>query len=153
MSRSPQPLIQHLLELRRRLLKSLAVIAILFLGLIYFANDLYHLLALPLLEQMPHGGQMIATDVTTPFVIPMKLTLYVALFASIPYLLYQLWAYVAPGLYQHERRLVLPLVVGSAVLFYAGMAFAYFVVCPLLFTFFATIAPQGSPWPPTLPAT
>ena len=143
MSRSPQPLIQHLLELRRRLLKSLAVIAILFLGLIYFANDLYHLLALPLLEQMPHGGQMIATDVTTPFVIPMKLTLYVALFASIPYLLYQLWAYVAPGLYQHERRLVLPLVVGSAVLFYAGMAFAYFVVCPLLFTFFATIAPQG----------
>lgn len=143
MSRSPQPLIQHLLELRRRLLKSLAVIAILFLGLIYFANDLYHLLALPLLEQMPHGGQMIATDVTTPFVIPMKLTLYVALFASIPYMLYQLWAYVAPGLYQHERRLVLPLVVGSAVLFYAGMAFAYFVVCPLLFTFFATIAPQG----------
>ncbi|MFC3913487.1 twin-arginine translocase subunit TatC [Pseudaeromonas sharmana] len=143
MSRSPQPLIQHLLELRRRALKSLAVIAILFLGLIYFANDLYYLLALPLLEQMPHGGQMIATDVTTPFVIPMKLTLYVALLLAIPYLLYQLWAYVAPGLYQHERRLVLPLVIGSAVLFYAGMAFAYFVVCPLLFTFFTAIAPQG----------
>ena len=102
----------HLLELRRRLLRSLAAVAALFVVLIYFANDIYHLLALPLLRNMPSGAQMIATDVTTPFVIPMKLTLYVALFASIPYLLYQLWAYVAPGLYQHERRLVLPLVVG-----------------------------------------
>ncbi|MBP8221226.1 MAG: twin-arginine translocase subunit TatC [Aeromonadaceae bacterium] len=138
-----QPLISHLLELRRRLLRSLAAVAALFVVLIYFANDIYHLLALPLLRNMPSGAQMIATDVTTPFMIPMKLTLYVALFVAIPYVLYQIWAFVAPGLYQHERKMVLPLVVASTGLYYLGMLFAYFVVFPMVFSFFAQTAPEG----------
>ncbi|MGL4205203.1 MAG: twin-arginine translocase subunit TatC [Aeromonadaceae bacterium] len=143
MSQRQQPLIAHLLELRRRLLRAVAAVALLFFALLFFANDIYHMLALPLLQSLPQGAQMIATDVATPFVIPMKLTLYVSLFLAIPYVLYQIWAFVAPGLYQHERRLVLPLVVASASLFYAGMAFAYFVVFPMVFSFFASTAPEG----------
>jgi sec-independent protein translocase protein TatC len=143
MTPSQQPLITHMLELRRRLLRSVAAVGVLFLLLIYFANDIYHLLALPLLQSMPSGTQMIATDVTTPFLIPMKLTLYVALFVAIPYVLFQLWAFVAPGLYQHERKLVLPLVIASTGLYYLGMLFAYFVVFPMMFSFFANTAPEG----------
>ncbi len=143
MSEHQQPLISHLLELRRRLLKALGAVLLLFLLLIGFANDIYHLMAAPLLQALPKGAQMIATDVATPFLIPMKVTLYVALFISIPYVLYQIWAFVAPALYAKERQLVLPLVVASASLFYLGMAFAYFVVFPLLFAFFTSTTPEG----------
>lgn len=143
MSDAATPLIRHLLELRRRLLWSLGVVAVLFLLLLPWANGLYHQLALPLLRSLPSGGQMIATDITTPFMIPIKLTFHVALFISIPWLLWQLWAFVAPGLYLHERKLILPLVISSAALFYLGMAFAYWVVCPLLFAFLVATAPQG----------
>ena len=143
MSDTATPLIRHLLELRRRLLWSLGVVAVLFLLLLPWANGLYHQLALPLLRSLPSGGQMIATDITTPFMIPIKLTFHVALFVSIPWLLWQLWAFVAPGLYLHERKLILPLVISSAALFYLGMAFAYWVVCPLLFAFLVSTAPQG----------
>jgi sec-independent protein translocase protein TatC len=111
--------------------------------LISFANQIYHLLAAPLLAALPKGAQMIATDVATPFLIPMKLTLYVSLLLAIPYVLYQVWAFIAPALYEKERRMVLPLVVASTALFYLGMAFAYFVVFPLLFAFFSSTAPQG----------
>ena len=143
MSENQQPLITHLLELRRRLLKAVGAILLLFLVLISFANQIYHLLAAPLLAAMPKGAQMIATDVATPFLIPMKLTLYVSLLLAIPYVLYQVWAFIAPALYEKERRMVLPLVVASTALFYLGMAFAYFVVFPLLFAFFSSTAPQG----------
>ncbi len=143
MSENQQPLITHLLELRRRLLKAVGAILLLFLLLISFANQIYHLLAAPLLAALPKGAQMIATDVATPFLIPMKLTLYVSLLLAIPYVLYQVWAFIAPALYEKERRMVLPLVVASTALFYLGMAFAYFVVFPLLFAFFSSTAPQG----------
>lgn len=143
MTESQQPLIQHLIELRSRLLRAFAAVGLVFLALFYFANDIYHFVARPLLDSLPHGASMIATDVATPFFIPMKLTLFVALLLAIPYVLYQLWAFIAPGLYRHERRLVLPLVVSSALLFYAGMAFAYFAVFPVIFGFFAATAPEG----------
>jgi len=143
MTANQQPLISHLLELRRRLLRALGAVGLLFLALLYFANDIYHLLALPLLQSLPQGSQMIATDVTTPFIIPMKLTLYVSLFLAIPYVLYQIWAFVAPGLYQHERKLVLPLVIASTALYYLGILFAYFVVFPMLFSFFTSTTPDG----------
>ncbi len=143
MTDSQQPLIQHLIELRSRLLRALTVVGGVFLALFYFANDIYHFVARPLLNSLPSGASMIATDVATPFFIPMKLTLFVALLLAIPYVLYQLWAFIAPGLYRHERRLVLPLVVSSALLFYAGMAFAYFAVFPVIFGFFSATAPEG----------
>lgn len=143
MNSERQPLIDHLLELRRRLLRGFAAVALVFLLLINFSNSLYHYLAKPLLHNLPQGAQMIATDVATPFIIPMKLTFYVALFLAIPYLLYQLWAFIAPALYRHERQRLLPLVVASTLLYYLGMAFAYFVVFPLMFRFFASITPEG----------
>ena len=108
-----QPLITHLIELRKRLLNCIIAVMVIFLALVYFANDIYHMVAAPLIKQMPQGATMIATDVATPFLIPMKLTLYVSLFLAIPYVLYQIWAFVAPGLYQHERKLVLPLAAGA----------------------------------------
>ncbi|MDO2949768.1 twin-arginine translocase subunit TatC [Aeromonas simiae] len=138
-----QPLITHLIELRTRLLRSLAAIVLVFLALVYFSNAIYDFVAQPLLSQLPEGTSMIATDVATPFLTPIKLTLVVAFFAAIPYLLYQAWAFIAPGLYQHERRLIMPLVASSAVLFYTGMAFAYYVVFPLVFGFFTSTAPTG----------
>jgi len=143
MTESQQPLIQHLIELRSRLLHALTAVGLVFLALFYFANDIYHFVARPLLDSLPRGASMIATDVATPFFIPMKLTLFVSLLLAIPYVLYQLWAFIAPGLYRHERRLVLPLVVSSALLFYAGMAFAYFAVFPVIFGFFTATAPEG----------
>ena len=124
MSQAEQPLISHLVELRTRLLRSITAILVVFLALIYFSNNIYDFVAQPLLSQLPEGTSMIATDVATPFLTPIKLTLVVSFFVAIPYLLYQAWAFIAPGLYQHERRLIMPLVVSSALLFYAGMAFA-----------------------------
>lgn len=138
-----QGFVSHLMELRDRLLRAVLVVVVLFLALFPFANQLYLWLAEPLMRHMPTGSSMIATEVASPFLTPFKLALVLAVFIAVPYLLYQLWAFVAPGLYQRERRLVLPLVVSSAFLFYAGMAFAYFVVFPLVFGFLTAAAPEG----------
>ncbi|OAN17804.1 twin-arginine protein translocation system subunit TatC [Photobacterium jeanii] len=138
-----QPLIGHLLELRDRLLRSVAAILVAFLALVYFANDIYSFVAQPLLAVLPEGGAMIATDVAAPFFTPIKLTIVTAVFATVPYWLSQVWAFIAPGLYKNERRMLIPLIFGSAALFYLGAAFAYYVVFPLAFAFFATVAPEG----------
>lgn len=140
---SSSPLLDHLLELRNRLLRSILVIVVVFAALAYFANDIYHFLAQPLLTNLPTGTQMIATDVAAPFFTPFKLTLVVALALAIPYLLWQIWAFIAPGLYRGEKRLVVPLLATSTLLFYAGIAFAYFVVLPLAMAFFTGAAPEG----------
>ncbi|ATP11531.1 twin-arginine translocase subunit TatC [Aeromonas salmonicida] len=143
MSQAEQPLISHLIELRTRLLHAISAILLVFVCLVYFSNNIYDFVAQPLLSQLPAGTSMIATDVATPFLTPIKLTIVVSFFLAIPYLLYQAWAFIAPGLYKHERRLIMPLVFSSAALFYAGMAFAYYVVFPLVFGFFTSTAPAG----------
>ncbi|CAH6710096.1 Sec-independent protein translocase protein TatC [Klebsiella oxytoca] len=138
-----QPLITHLIELRKRLINSILAILVIFLALVYFANDIYQLVSAPLIRQMPVGATMIATDVASPFFTPIKLTFMVSIILSVPVILYQVWAFVAPALYKHERRLVMPLLVSSTLLFYIGMAFAYFVVFPLAFGFLTHAAPEG----------
>jgi len=138
-----QTLISHLIELRQRIIKAVSCVLLVFLVLVPFANTLYHDFAQPLLRQLPANGSMIATDVASPFFIPLKLALFSAFFISVPFVLYQFWAFVAPGLYQHEKRLVLPLLVASTLLFYLGAAFAYFVVLPIFFGFITTVAPEG----------
>lgn len=138
-----QSLIEHLLELRDRLLRSVLLALGLFLLLLPFANTLYEALAQPLLAVMPAGTTMIATQVASSFIAPMKLAAWVALFIAMPFVLYQAWAFIAPGLYQHEKRLALPILASSVVLFYAGMAFAYFLVFPLVFGFLTGTAPEG----------
>lgn len=138
-----QPLISHLIELRKRLLNCIVAVLVIFLALIYFANDIYHAVASPLINQMPAGASMIATDVASPFFTPIKLTMIVSVFLAVPVILYQVWAFVAPALYRHERKLVMPLLFSSTLLFYVGVAFAYFIVFPLAFGFFAKTAPQG----------
>jgi sec-independent protein translocase protein TatC len=137
--------LSHLIELRNRLLAAFIAVGIVFVVLVGLvgANRIYALLARPLLTALPQGASMIATEVASPFLTPLKLSFILAFVLAIPYVLYQLWAFVAPGLYRHERRLVLPLLVSSTVLFYAGMAFAYFAVFPLVFQFFVEIAPPG----------
>jgi sec-independent protein translocase protein TatC len=135
--------IAHLIELRSRLLNVAIALLLVFVGLFPWASDLYALLAQPLLAKLPQGGQMIATDVTTPFFVPLKVTLMTAFLISLPYVLYQGWRFVAPGLYAHEKKLVLPLIVASTLLFFCGMAFAYFVVFPVVFGFIVAAAPQG----------
>lgn len=138
-----QPLLTHLLELRNRLLKALIAVIVVFLGLVWFANDIYEFLSAPLVERLPAGATMIATDVASPFFTPIKLTLVASIFVAVPVILYQVWAFVAPGLYKHEKKLVMPLLFSSSMLFYAGVSFAYFIVFPLVFSFFTTIAPEG----------
>ncbi len=138
-----QPLISHLLELRNRLLKALVAILVVFLGLIYFATDIYDFISAPLVERLPEGATMIATNVASPFFTPLKLTLVTSVFIAVPVILYQVWAFVAPGLYKHERRLIMPLLFSSSLLFYCGVAFAYFVVFPLVFSFFTAISLGG----------
>ncbi|ASJ39971.1 twin-arginine translocase subunit TatC [Vibrio vulnificus] len=138
-----QPLISHLLELRNRLLKALLAVLIVFVGLIYFSGEIYEFISAPLVERLPEGATMIATDVASPFFTPLKLTLIVAVFLAVPFILYQVWAFVAPGLYKHERRLIMPLLVSSSLLFYCGVAFAYYVVFPLVFGFFTAISLGG----------
>lgn len=138
-----QPLVQHLIELRDRLLRVVLAVVLVFLCLFMFANDLYTFLAEPLLRYMPAGTSMIATEVASPFLTPFKLTLVLSVFVAVPYILYQAWSFIAPGLYQKERRLVFPLLLSSTLLFYAGMAFAYFVVFPLVFRFLTGVAPEG----------
>jgi sec-independent protein translocase protein TatC len=135
--------ISHLVELRDRLLRCIIALGIVFACLFPFANKLYTLLAQPMLAKLPQGGQMIATEVTTPFFVPMKVAMMTAFLIALPYVLYQLWAFVAPGLYSNEKRLALPLIATSTILFFCGMAFAYFVVFPVVFGFITGYAPQG----------
>jgi len=146
--REPEPLaegtlISHLLELRDRLLRALIAVAIAFVPLVFFSNDLFTLVARPLIEKLPEGTSLIATSVVAPFMTPLKLALIAALFLAMPYVLYQIWAFVAPGLYRHEKRFALPLFASSVVLFYVGVAFAYFIVFPLVFAFLTTTTPEG----------
>jgi len=136
-------LFDHLLELRSRLLRIVLSVVIIFSSLIAFAQDIYQYLAQPLLATMPIGSQMIATDVASPFFAPFKLTLVLSFFLAMPFILYQIWGFVAPGLYRKEKRLIAPLMFGSTALFYAGIAFAYFGVFPIVFAFFASVAPEG----------
>ncbi len=137
------PLISHLIELRNRLLKCVVLILLIFLALFYFANDLYLYVSEPLRAMLPPGSSMIATEVASPFLAPFKLTLVMSILVAVPFILHQAWAFIAPGLYQHEKRLAVPLLASSIFLFYAGMAFAYYVVFPLLFAFFTTTGPEG----------
>ena len=138
-----QPLIAHLAELRDRLLRTLACVFVIFFVLSFFANDIYHAIALPLLAQMPENTTMIATEVASPFLVPFKLAFFTAIFITMPYILYQSWAFIAPGLYKKELHFALPLLITSIVLFYVGVSFAYFIVFPLLFGFLTSTAPDG----------
>jgi sec-independent protein translocase protein TatC len=138
-----QPLMTHLLELRNRLLRVFIVVLLVFAVLFPFSESLYLYISEPLRAFLPSASTMIATEVTSPFLTPFKLTLISAMFISMPYSLYQLWAFVAPALYQQEKRIVVPLFCASVILFYAGMAFAYYLVFPLVFMFFTSVAPEG----------
>ena len=138
-----QPFMSHLVELRDRLLRMVMAVALTLLVLFPFANDIYTFIAEPIRAQLPEGSTLIATHVTSPFMTPFKLALVAAVFVSMPYLLYQIWGFVAPGLYQHEKRFALPLLTASIILFYVGMAFAYYLVFPLVFAFFAATTPEG----------
>lgn len=133
----------HLQELRSRILKSLIVILVCFLGLIYFSNDIYLLLSEPLLSFLPSNSSMIATEVASPFLTPLKLTFYVSLLVSMPYLLNQIWRFIAPGMYENEKTLSFLIMLSSLVLFYLGVLFTYFLVLPLVFGFFTGAAPEG----------
>ena len=135
-------LLSHLVELRSRLVKIAAAVLVLFVALLPFANRIFNLVAQPLIDVLP-GQQMIATDVASPLLTPFKLTFFVALFIAMPVVLYQVWAFVAPGLYMREKRFAFPLLASSIALFYAGLAFAYYVVFPLIFGFFTSITPPG----------
>ena len=146
MNAPEESFMSHLIELRDRLIRALLAIFIVFLCLFPWAKELYALLAQPLLASLPKGGQMIATDVVGVFLVPMKVALMVAFLIALPYVLYQAWAFVAPGLYAHEKRLALPLVAASVFLFFVGMAFAYMLVFPTVFGFMAKIAPDGVAW-------
>ena len=137
------PFMSHLVELRDRLLRAVLVILVLFLCLFSFSSELYSLLAEPLLIHLPTGSSMIATEVASPFLTPFKLSMMTAVFIGMPFILYQLWAFIAPGLYKHEKSLAFPLLFSSIILFYLGMVFAYFVVFPLMFQFFTGIALEG----------
>jgi sec-independent protein translocase protein TatC len=143
-SDSPQEsFVSHLIELRSRLLRSIVAVVVVLVCLFPWAKDIYALLARPLLKALPQGSTMIATDVTGTFLVPLKVTLMAAFLIALPYVLYQMWAFVAPGLYHHEKRLALPVIVSSVVFFALGMGFAYFVVFPIAFGFFAGYAPVG----------
>ena len=146
MDQTEDTFLSHLFELRNRLIRVLLAVGLVFLCLFPWAKELYVLLAQPLLANLPKGGQMIATDVVGVFMVPMKVALMVAFLVALPYVLYQVWAFVAPGLYAHEKRLALPLVMASVILFFAGMAFAYFLVFPTVFGFMAKMAPEGVAW-------
>ena len=136
-------LIEHLVELRTRLLRAVAGLMVVFLGLLPFANRLYGWLARPLLEKMPEGAHLIAVEVASPFFAPLKLAFFIALVVTMPWLLYQLWAFVAPGLYRREKRLAMPLLVSAVTLFYAGCAFSFYLVLPVVFGFLTAVTPEG----------
>jgi sec-independent protein translocase protein TatC len=138
-----QPFLSHIIELRARILRGALAVLLLFFPIYYFANDIYELVAAPLMAHLPEGSGMIATDVASPFLTPFKLAMFSAVFLGMPFLLHQLWAFVSPGLYMREKRFALPLLASSIMLFYAGMVFAYFLVFPLIFQFFASVTPVG----------
>lgn len=138
-----QTLIAHLKELRICLMRAMVAVLIIFLGLLYFAGDIYHLIALPLIDKLPEGGSMIATEVASPFFTPLKLTFFTAVYIAMPFILYQAWSFISPGLYNNERRVALPIILSGAMLFYAGTGFAYYVVFPLVFGFLTAIPPTG----------
>lgn len=138
-----QPLIGHLIELRQRLLRALASVLIIFFPLYFFANEIYTFAARPLQKFLPEGATMIATEVASPFLIPLKLTLILAVFLAIPYILYQTWAFIAPGLYKHEKYFIIPLQISSVILFYTGVCFSYLLVLPLIFQFTISVVPEG----------
>jgi sec-independent protein translocase protein TatC len=138
-----QPFLDHLIELRSRILRSLLVVGILFIPIYFFANPLYEWIAAPLTAVLPQGSSMIATQVASPFITPFKLAVFAAIFLGVPFLLHQVWAFVSPGLYRHEKKFAVPLLLSSILLFYAGMAFVYYLVFPLVFAFFTTVAPEG----------
>jgi sec-independent protein translocase protein TatC len=137
------PLISHLTELRTRLLRCVAAIFLIFAGLFSFTQKIYTLVSAPLRAYLPDGATMIATDVASPFLTPFKLTMMCSLFLAMPVILHQIWGFIAPGLYKHEKRIAVPLLISSIILFYSGMAFAYFLVFPLIFHFFASVTPEG----------
>ncbi|MEO8804159.1 MAG: twin-arginine translocase subunit TatC [Rudaea sp.] len=139
----PASFISHLIELRQRLLKAVAAVLVVFVALLPFANRLYHFVAEPLLQRLPAGSHMVAIEVASPFVTPVKLAFVTGLFLAMPVVLYQLWSFVAPGLYRHEKRLALPLLATSVLMFYVGCAFAYFLVLPKVFTFLLSVTPAG----------
>lgn len=143
MSSTQQPLISHLIELRNGLLKAIGSILVIFVALVYFANDIYAYVSLPLTQHLPEGTSMIATGVTSSFFAPFKLTMMLSFFLAIPFVLHQIWSFIAPALYKHEKRLVIPMLFSSTVLFYAGIAFAYYLVFPVIFGFFTSVAPEG----------
>ena len=134
---------QHLLELRSRILKSLVAVLVVFAALFYFSNDIYVYISEPLRARLPEGSTMIATEVTSPFLAPFKLTMVLSFFVAVPFILHQAWAFISPGLYQHEKKIAIPLLVASIVLFYTGIAFAYSVVFPLIFSFFTKVGPES----------
>lgn len=145
-----QPLITHLLELRQRLLWCIGVILSVFIGLAFFAKNLFHYLSEPLLHYLPSDTGMLATEVIAPFTAPFKLAFVAAIFLCVPFLLYQVWAFIAPGLYQREKRIAMPLLVSSVALFYAGVAFAYYLVFPVMFGFMSKILPEGVTYAPDI---
>jgi len=136
-------LISHLLELRDRLLRALIAVFVIFIPLVFFSNELFTFVARPLIEKLPEGTSLIATSVVAPFMTPLKLALIAAIFVAMPYVLYQVWGFVAPGLYRREKRFALPLFASSVLLFYIGVAFAYYIVFPLMFAFLTTTTPAG----------
>jgi sec-independent protein translocase protein TatC len=148
MSEEPEKLVEgtlisHLLELRDRLIRAIVAVALAFLPCMYYSNQIFTFMATPLKEKLPKGTQLIATTVMSPFTTPFKLSLFVAVFFAMPFIIYQLWAFVAPGLYRHEKRFAVPLLVSSILLFYTGVVFAYFFVFPVMFQFFAATTPHG----------
>ena len=147
---SSQSLISHLTELRDRLLRCVLAVLLIFIGLFAFANDIYAFISEPLRELLPEGTSMIATDVASPFLTPFKLTLITSVAVAMPYILFQAWGFIAPGMYKHEKRIAFPLFITSVILFYAGLAFAYYVVFPLVFGFFSTIGPEGVAYTPDI---
>jgi len=140
---SDTPLVAHLVELRNRLIYCLVTVGLVFIGLVYFANDLYAVLAGPMLKLLPHGSSMIAIGVISPLFTPIKLTVFLSLFIAMPIVLYHIWAFIAPGLYRTEKRFVWPILVTSVLLFYAGILFVYYLVFPLIFSFLIHVAPAG----------
>ncbi|TQV88972.1 twin-arginine translocase subunit TatC [Aliikangiella coralliicola] len=142
-AKSEMPLLSHLLELRDRLLRSVIAILVVFLALFYWANDIYLLLSAPLRENLPENSTMIATNIISPFLTPFKMTAIISVFIAMPYILHQAWAFISPGLYRHEKRFAFPLLFSSIVLFYSGLAFAYFVVFPLAWPFLTGAGPAG----------
>jgi sec-independent protein translocase protein TatC len=138
---SEMPLVAHLIELRNRLVRILSVLMTGFFALVYFRNDLYSAVSAPLRKLLPAGSKMIATDVTAPFMAPFKLTFFVALFLGVPYILHQIWGFISPALYKHEKRIAVPLLVSSVLLFYTGVAFAYFITLPAILGFFTKVGP------------